>query len=317
MTSDVTIMVPHLISVMSSVSSLRVVIPHFFREGASEGKGGYGSGRYGNRLARSLSLARCLGSVLALNRAPLDWILNHAERQLELTPASCLAGLPAVRVELHLFVTGEDWIREVVELYQPRLQLHCLSLEDPRELPMAAVRQLLDMPMQEGLFMYLEDDLVINDLHYVDKLAWFHMNTDNRFVLMPHRSEPSVANAPQKLYVDGPIKDLVQVEPVWASEEEVVATGRFLDGQELFFCKASNPHSGSFCVSSPQLEKLRLTTWPPATFVGPLETAATGTVFGHFQVLKPSWACRDFLALEHGNPSFLSLMREWPIRELK
>ena len=66
---------------------LRVAIPHFFREGASEASGGYGSGRRGNRLPRSLALARCLGSVLGLNRAAHDWILNIAERQLEPTPA--------------------------------------------------------------------------------------------------------------------------------------------------------------------------------------------------------------------------------------
>jgi len=303
------------LAVMSSAFRLRVAIPHFFREGASEDSGGYGSGRIGNRLARSLALARCLGSIFALNRAPSDWILNLAEWQLELTPASCQAGLPALQVEIHLFVTGEHWLQEVVALYAPRLQLHRLALEDPRQLPLAVVRQLFDMPQPADLSMYMEDDLVIQDPLYADKLAWFHQRTDHRFVLMPHRREPSVANAPQQLYVDGPIKFDGQADPVWASKESVVASGRFWDGQELAFCAASNPHSGSFAVTSSQLVQLCQAPWPPATFVGPLETAATGTVLGLFQVLKPSWACRQFLALEHGNPSFLRLLNEWPRRE--
>ena len=307
-------MVPHPNPSMSSALRLRVVIPHFYREGASEGSGGYGSGRTGNRLPRSLALARCLGSVLALNRAPLDWILNIAERHIEPTQASSLVGFHSVEVELHLFVVGDFWLQEVVELYAPRLRLHRLELEDSRQLPLAVVRELLDMPPAD-LSLYLEDDLVIQDLRYADKMAWFHQRTDHRFVLMPHRREPTVANAPKHLYVDGPIKSEGQAEPVWASDEVTVASGRFWDGQELSFVQASNPHSGSFCISAPQLHHLSGAAWSPPAFVGPLETAATGTVLAHFPVLKPSWACREFLTLEHGNPSFLPLLGEWPRRE--
>lgn len=300
---------------MTEPLRLRVAIPHFFREGASEASGGYGSGRRGNRLPRSLALARCLGSVLGLNRAQHDWILNIAERQLELTPAPALAGLAAVQVELHLFVSGQHWLQEVVELFAPRLVLHQLELADPMQLPLAAVRQLLDLAPPADLSLYLEDDLVVQDPRYADKLAWFHQRTEHRFVLMPHRLEPTVANAPQRLFVDGPIKPAGQQEPVWADQELPVAQGRFWDGQELSFVRAANPHSGSFCLSTPQLEQLRQAPWPPQPFVGPLETAATGTVLGHFPVLKPSWACRDFLTLEHGNPSFLRLLGELPQRQ--
>jgi hypothetical protein len=297
---------------MAEPLRLRVAIPHFFREGASDG---YGSGRRGNRLARSLALARCLGSVLGLNRAQHDWILNIGQRQLELTPAPALAGLPALQVELHLFVCGEHWLQEEVELFAPRLQLHQLELEDPRLLPLAAVRQLLDIKQAADLNLYLEDDLVIQDRCYADKLAWFNQCTEHRFVLMPHRYEQAVANAPQRLFVDGPIKREGQPGSLWASDEVEAASGRFWDGQELSFVQASNPHSGSFCLSGPQMEKLRCAVWPPTSFVGPLETAATGTVLGHYPVLKPSWACRDFLTLEHGNPSFLRLLGELPRRE--
>ena len=301
---------------MSEPLRLRVVIPHFFREGASDGAGGYGSGRRGNRLPRSLALARCLGSVLGLNRASRDWILNIAERQLELSSLTNVRGLSALQVELHLFVCGEQQLQEVVELYAPRLQLHQLKLDDPRQLPLEAVRQMLTMPEPADLSLYLEDDLVITDRLYADKIAWFHQRTQDRYVLMPHRYEQTVANAPQRLFVDGPIKQQSEPKPVWASDEAVVAQGRFWDGQELGFVRASNPHSGSFCLSAPQLQQLGGAAWPPDPFIGPLETAATGTVLGQFPVLKPSWACRDFLTLEHGNPSFLRLLGEFPRREI-
>ena len=48
--------------VVSSVMRLRVVVPHFFREDIVGSNGGYGSGRLGNQLPRSLALGRCLGA---------------------------------------------------------------------------------------------------------------------------------------------------------------------------------------------------------------------------------------------------------------
>lgn len=293
---------------------VRVAIPHFFREGPGTVRGTYGSGRPGNRLARSISLGRCLGSVLGLGRDCRDWILNIAERHLELSPITSLRGLAGVRVELHLFTCGDHCLSEVVDLFAPRLQWHRLELADPRQLPLEAVRWLLSMQPAPDLCLYLEDDLVLADPRYLDKLAWFYERTDHRFVLMPHRLEPSVANAPRRLFVDGPIKPRDQQTPVWAGEEALGAEGRFWDGQQISFVEASNPHSGTFCLSRPQLATVCASAWPPPRFIGPLETAATGIVLPHFPVLKPSWACRDFLSIEHANPSFLGLMAQLPRR---
>lgn len=300
---------------MTRTVSLQVAIPHFFREGAGHDSEGYGSGRSGNRLARCAALSRCLGSVLALNRAPQDWLLNLAEQHVERTPPSRRSGLQGVVVNLHLFVCGEDWLHDVVDLYMPRLKLHHVELDDPRQLPLIAVRQLLDMPGNADFSMYLEDDLIIQDPFYLDKISWFYTQTENRFVLMPHRFEHTVANSPQKLYVDGPIKELGKRESVWASDEIIVATGQYLNEQEVDFANASNPHSGSFCVSKIQRECLSISSWPPPTFIGPLETAATGTLLNVYPILKSSWACREFLQIEHGNPSFLSLLNQFPRRD--
>ena len=296
---------------------LRVVVPHFFREDIVGSNGGYGSGRLGNQLPRSVALGRCLGSILALNRSPVDWILNIAEDHLESTSPSTASFLHGIEVELYVFVTGSNLLQDILEVYGPRLHLHRQDLEDPRQLPLTAVRWLLDQSSSSADYhMYFEDDLVIQDSRYVDKLAWFSRRTDNRFVLMPHRYEPTVANAPQRLYVDGPIKEIDKAEQIWASDEVVIASGRFLGGQEVSFCEASNPHSGSFCVSASQLDQLRQEVWPPKSFIGPLETAATGIFLGHFPILKPSWMCREFLCIEHGNPSFLGCMGELPYRKV-
>lgn len=308
------IMLPHLAMPMSTPLRLRVVIPHFFREGGSDDDDRYGSVRPGNRLHRSIAFARCLGSVLALNRSSQDWILNMAENKLESSATAENSEFSSVHVDINLFVTGQNWLQDVVEIFAGRLQVHRLELSDPMQLPLEAVRALLDHPETYDLSLYMEDDLVIQDPLYAEKNWWFTTRTNHQHILMPHRREPTVANAPQQLFVDGPIKPLGFADPVWASDEEEIAQGRFWDGKEIAFVKASNPHSGSFCLSAPQLLELRTKPWPPPMFVGPLETAATGTVLQHFSVLKTSWAHRYFLTLEHGNPSFLFALKDLPRR---
>jgi len=292
-----------------------VAVPHYHKEGTAET--GYGSTRTGTRLARQLALARCLSGVLALNRQPQDLILNHAQETIEVASPlnDCTTRLTGVQIDLHLFVNGECYLREVVEQFKGRLTLHSMKTEDPRSLPLSAARWLVHQTDQAAdLSLYLEDDLVIQDPRYVDKQVWFTERTDHQFVLMPHRQEYCVAEAPMRLCVDGPIKPIEQQESVWSDEEKEVARGTFWDGRSVGFALASNPHSGSFCLSASQRQMLVERQAQPTEFVGPLETAATGTVLNHFPVWKPIWRERDFLCLEHGHPSFLCHLGAMPVR---
>ena len=272
-------------------------------------------------MARQLALARCLGGVLALNRQPQDLILNHAQEQWEITPPTrdTTTRLSGVAVDLHVFVTGDHYLKEVIDHFEGRLTLHRLDLEDPKRLPLAAARWLgHEQSCEADLHFYFEDDLVILDPRFVDKQIWSTERTEHRFVLMPHRLEPCVAQAPMRLCVDGPIKPLEQHEPVWSDQEEEFARGTFWDGRSIGFARASNPHSGSFCLSEKQRQILAEAQGDcdPKLFVGPLETAATGTVLDQFPVLKPLWSDRDFFCLEHGHPSFLAHLGRMPLRKV-
>jgi len=296
---------------------LRVVIPHFFRRKSSannEQVSGYGSDRSEERTQRGLALARCLGSALSLNRSSNDWILNIAEKAIETTPQSEESFLSEVKVDIHVFVTGEDWLDEVIDLFSHRIQTHNLQLSTPRYLPLEAVRRtLFDKDLDADYVLYLEDDLIINDNLFMDKHAWFLKETDFQYVLMPHRVEYAVANTPKRLFVDGPIKPENSQHSVWSKNESTVCSGLFCGNQFVEFVKALNPHSGSFCLGRAQIEKVKnLGSWPPSLFIGALETAATGMVLDNFTILKPRMKFRDFLLLEHGMPSFLSYITEFP-----
>ena len=271
-------------------------------------------------MARQLALARCMAGILALNRQPQDLILNHAEERWEISPPSrdITTRLAGVVIDLHVFVNGDHYLKEVIDHFEGRLTLHRLDLADPKRLPLAAARWLThEQTSAADLHLYFEDDLVIQDPRFVDKQVWFTERTEHRFVLMPHRMEPCVAQAPMRACVDGPIKPLGQHEPVWSDQEEEFARGTFWDGRSIGFARASNPHSGSFCLSEKQRQIVAEAQGgdDPQLFVGLLETAATGTVLDHFPVLKPLWADRDFLALEHGHPSFLVHLERMPLRK--
>ena len=294
-----------------------VAVPHYYKEGTAAT--GYGSTRAGTRLARQLALARCLSGVLALNRQPQDLILNHAQQVIEVAPPlnDCTTRLTGVQIDLHLFVNGECYLHEVVEQFRGRLTLHSITSEDPRDLPLSAATWLVQQRDQAADFsLYLEDDLEIQDPRYIDKQVWFAERTEHQFVLMPHRLEYCVGEAPMRFCVDGPIKPIEQEDAVWSDQEKEVARGTFWDGRSVGFAIASNPHSGSFCLSAAQRQRLVERQAQPTEFVGPLETAATGTVLEHFPIWKPVLRERDFLCLEHGHPSFLGHLGTMPLRSV-
>ena len=284
---------------------VRVAIPHFYRPG--DKNTGYGSTRSDAQLRRIMALSRCLGGVLALTRGPGEEVLGIAQQQLLAAPPPAYPSrlLQGVEIDCHLFVNCADWLQPVVAAVGSALTVHQLELDDPKRLPYAA----RDFLLEDGgdgvadLSLYLEDDLVIQDRLYVDKLIWFTARTEHRFALMPHRFEPTGDPAHPRLFVDGPIA--ATSFPAHHQPAAGVASGQFWDGQMIQFDVASNPHSGSFALSAIQRQLLAKRGVADDGFVGPLETVATYTVLQHLPVLKPSWPCRDFLTLEHGHPSFL------------
>ena len=291
---------------------VRVGIPHFFREEPSGSNPGYGSSRVGNKFARATAFARSLGSFLALNCSSRDWILNISRREMDLAPHTFLQSLQDIHVEVHVFVCGDFFIKDVINLYSARIKVHRVNLEKPVELPLAVVRYLLDTSDPADMTIYAEDDLIVQDSQFIDKLVWFHEVSNHQYILMPHRRELAVARAPQNLYVDGPISLSGQATTIYSNSESVVFSECYRVQPDISFVEASNPHSGMFCIMPQHLEKIRDYHWPPTTFISPLETAATGVLLPHFPILKPSWTCRRFFQIEHGNPSFLSYLGKFP-----
>lgn len=287
---------------------VQVCIPHYFREHADPGENpnGYGSLRNGARLQRSIALSRCITGLLNLQRAAETCQLNISHKRIDHLTNSA----EPLEIKISICTDGENRLDDVLDLYRNRIEVITLSSGKPRELPLACRDHLIQNHGEADLLSYLEDDVVIHDPLFFDKLAWFHEKTNHQFSLMPHRYERIDAGSMETLMVDGPLSaDFIGQ---FAQPQTNVANGQFRGVESVSFDIADNPHSGTFCLSQTQAALLRGSELPREGFVGPLETAATLTVLHRFPVMKPSRECWQFLRVEHGHPSFLHYINKLP-----
>lgn len=290
---------------------IQVCIPHYFTETHRET--GYGSLRKGSRLRRSIALGRCLSSLVNLRRSGKSHELNIRHRGIEerLDSRPFPVELePDLNIEITICTIGDAYLDDVLSLYGTNITLQKLTPDKPMELGLATRDHLIQERPDADLYVYMEDDLIIGDPLYFDKLSWFHTQTDHRMCLMPHRYEPRVAPNKGKLLVDGPLKESF-IRRFTSPQKEAVR-GTFM-GHEVCFDISDNPHSGSFCLSRSMVQHLRQQQLPRKGFSGPLETAATLTVLQFFPILKPSRQHAAFLEIEHGHTSFLNYFGTLPL----
>ena len=295
---------------MNNVQTLtvRAVIPHYFAESSEpvrEIGSGFGSRHPGSRVARSIAFSRCLHGLLNLRRSVKDLQLDFSTSSGITTPAatdSC-----ELKLEVVVVVHQSACLLDVISPLVPQVRVLRLDLDDPRELGLAARDWLISHPSPADLNLYLEDDLVIQDPWFADKILWMAHRSNHQCVLLPHRYELTHRlDLPSRLLIDGDI-DHCAFE-AWHRPSASIATGEFRGQQGIQFDCPSNPHSGCFGISRPQLLFLQGQELPRDGFVGPLETAATYTVGSAFMIVKPALANRRFLMIEHGHPSYLGYL---------
>lgn len=287
---------------------VRICIPHYFELGNRDV--GYGSTRSSDSSKRLLSLARSLASLHALNRSPIDYVLNVGSASIDTSAKSTYPkhALPCILVEVHVFIIGEKVLRAFTDCLPGGSLIHRVDLSEPCMLPLVARDYLVNCDKPANISIYMEDDLVISDPMFIDKLHWFFEKTDHQAILMPHRAEVCHGHRPCSLFVDGPLRreEILQ----YSTPEENAMCLRFWDDGDISFDIPLNPHSGMFAISSTQRTALQSKELPRTGFVSPLETAATLTVLANFAVFKPSWNYRRFFTIEHAFPSYLGYLTQ-------
>jgi len=172
------------------------------------------------------------------------------------------------------------------------------------ELGFAVHRVLAEYAGTYDYYCYVEDDLVIRDALFFDKLSWFVNSFGRQFLLQPNRFEISGGI---KAYPDGPQPPEATArlrEPDGPNE----LRGTWF-GLDVGFEHPSNPFSASFFLDAEQFDRVR--GWagfgvPSADFVGPLESAGMVAPANVLRIYKAAPPLMDFLELQHCGTRYLT-----------
>lgn len=271
-----------------------VAIPHFYKP---TGGGFYGSRRPDPK-PRSEALAQCL-AALHQHFGPRQGLLD--------VPARCLSetnGATGNAIDIVVCTTGEAHL--LSEIPPGNFRRHVTRARPPL-LGYEAHAVLRDGLGNYDWYCYLEDDTLITDPLFFDKLAWFQQLAGEGAVLQPNRYEVSATGTVRKLYIDCNLIEPKLSEPFQDVRNRPRITGQAL-GKDIVFQRVNNPHAGCFFLSEPQMRHWSRQSHfldRSTAFAGPLESAATLGVMRTFHLYKPARENASFLEVGHIHVRYL------------
>jgi hypothetical protein len=159
------------------------------------------------------------------------------------------------------------------------------------------------------LYGYLEDDLLIHDPCFFQKIQWFRELMGDDSVLLPQRFEFSpFPHRVDRFYIDGPIAE-AELRPLVPKAGPV----RLVQwaGTQVPFEPPLNPHAGCFFLSHDQMSHWVNQPWwqdGDTSFITPLESAATLGIAKTFQLFKPCLSHAAWLEVQHFGTCFHGLI---------
>ncbi len=171
---------------------------------------------------------------------------------------------------------------------------------DPLMLGFEAQRLMRERAGGYDIYGYMEDDLVITDPAFLDKIAWFAERFGETALLMPRRYEQSSTGTLAKVAFS-PQLSKSDREFLFRNNPQPVLSAAW-NGREQTFRIPMNPHSGCHFLTRAQLERwIRSDSFydRDASWIDPLVSAATyapGKLFNIYMAAEPDpW----FLDIEH------------------
>lgn len=275
-----------------------VVVAHYFRhrEGADL-VGGLGSGR-----APFAKIAALNAQLVALHR-------HVGPRRASLDPDDPQGqGGAAHALDIVIVTRPGANLLDYVGLAPPSFTVEHADVE-PMMLAFEAQRIMRERAGAYDLYAYMEDDLIVDDPAFFDKIAWFAETFGPTSVLLPVRYEMGWTGTPAKVAIDGKLSR-EGLAPFRRPGLAPALTGTW-NGQAKGFRLPGNPHAGCFAVTAAQLAH-----WMAqpsfydrdASWGDPLVSAATlapGKVFGLYKPAAPDpW----FLGIEHFGTRYASIV---------
>lgn len=188
---------------------------------------------------------------------------------------------------------------------------------EPMMLEFECQKILADRVDQFDYLCFLEDDLLIQDPFFMEKIIWFNSSFGNpHCLLQPNRFEIAEKKDFQKFYIDSDVSDSsVKYQDITIDNEIKLP---FLNN-EVIFRRRHNPHAGAYFLSQ---EQFKIWMRQPYFYdkdcglTGPLESAATLGIMKTFKIYKPVEHSVEFLELQHYGSFFASRTDKENVRRL-
>src|SRR5262249_28523611 len=164
---------------------------------------------------------------------------------------------------------------------------------DPMFIELTVPDIFLERKEEFNWFLFLEDDLLIQDSCFLEKIEEFNRRTPYRdALLVPHLFE---LNNGHKYYIARDFHNKAWGHGNGSDAEDVInrlttiSYNSEIIGRKISFAEFTNPHAACHCLSREQLERWAATgrVWRgEVCWIGPLESAATGCLFERFDLYK-------------------------------
>ena len=272
-----------------------VTIPHVFNP-QSEGRASYGS-LSKDPQPRIAALTRAISALRSFNDSSQFWF-QYTDR---LYTHQANLGMP-IEIDIIICTTGKLHVLEDLNVPSVYYQHHSTKCE-PMFLGFECHAVLRECLGNYNYYCYLEDDLIVGDSWFFQKLAWFNSCVNEGAVLQPNRFELTQVGELKKVYID-PERDCASGRIAGFAHnfhDNVTLTGKVM-GYSLQFRRAGNPHSGCFFLTQGQMERWAKTDYfldRDTRFFGPLESAASLGLMRTFRVYKPAPQNASFLEIQH------------------
>lgn len=219
----------------------------------------------------------------------------------------------AGEIDVAICTTGGRHLIDQLRL-PPGLFRHHATQAEPQYLGFECHAVLREGLGKYDYYGYLEDDLLLADPLFFQKLEWFNGIAGDEAVLQPNRFELALGQRWHKLYIDGNLARPEMSTRLQDVSDRPEVSGKAL-GADFRFQRVNNPHSGCFFLNARQMAH-----WAAqpgflqrqATFAGPLESAATLGLMRTFRVYKPARENAGFLEVRHLDNRYLGVRRKIP-----
>ena len=170
----------------------------------------------------------------------------------------------------------------------------------PMMLCFEAQRVLRERVGSYDFYAVIEDDMVIHDPLFLDKIGAFARAFGDKTLLQPTRYEMAQSGTPA-IVVGDPVLSSTTLAPFRRPGQKARLAIEWL-GREQTFVLPNNPHASGYFLTDTQLRHWIGTPWfydRDASWLGPIESAMSLSIGRAFDVYQPGAPDPFFLSIEH------------------